>query len=275
MLTARQLRPVTILSTVAALLALVVAAGGLLVDGLYEPFMPTTLLQVGAQAQDLVTVIVAATLLATISRARQGSLRALILWPGWLLYLLYGYLLWSFDAVYTLFFPAYLGIVSLCAFSLIYLLGSLAPDAFRTHLSEGMPRRAIAAVLAIPALMVPPWLVFAVQGAMTGEPASINTVLVLDLGFLIPACVLTAVLVWRGRPRGFIFAGPLLVKMVTTGGALVISSVWGSLEGVPLDPVLPVYAFMVLAGGAALATYMRHIAGEPAVGPAVQVAPES
>jgi hypothetical protein len=253
------LRPVTLLSGLAALLALIAAGAGLIIEGLYEPFMPTTLLQVGAKAQDLVAVAVAITLLAAINRAREGSLRGLLLASGCLLYLLYGYLLWSFDAVYTLFFPAYLAIASLSAFSLIYLLGKLDPGSFRAHLSPGMSRRALALVLAIPALMAPPWLAFAVQGAVAGEPASINTVLVLDLGFLIPACAITALMVWRDRTRGYIFAAPLLVKMVTTGSALVISTLWGYLEGVPLDPVLPVYAAMVVAGGWALRSYLRHV----------------
>jgi hypothetical protein len=133
-------------------------------------------------------------------------------WAGCLGYLIYGYLLWSFEAIYTDLFPVYIAILSLSLFSLVALLGQLEPGSFRRYVSADMPVRTTAVVLALPALMAPPWLSFLMQGVATGAPASINSVLVIDLSFIIPASIATAVLVWWRRTWGFIFGGIMLVK---------------------------------------------------------------
>jgi hypothetical protein len=253
------MRPLAVLSLLAALLTILSSAAGLLIGGFYEPVKETTLLLVGSYAQDAVAIVVALLLLGAVRHAWRGSVRAVLLWAGCLGYFIYGYLLYTFDAAYTPLFPAYVAILGLSIFSLAGLLGGLDSQAIARRVSGGVPARALALVLAVPAAMVPPWIAFLIQGTMAGEPAGINSVLVIDLSFVIPASLLSAYLLWRRRAWGFVFAGPMLVKMTTMGGALTLSALWAATRDVPLDPVLPVYAFMAVVGGAALVTYLRHV----------------
>lgn len=259
----KEILPFSLMSGLAAVLTLIAAISGLLVPGFYEPFMPTTALLAGAYGQDLIALPVALLLLTAILLTGRGSVRALLVWVGCLGYLIYAYLLWSFDAVYTVLFPAYVAILSLSLFSLIGLLGRLDAPTFRTHVAGGIPTRSTAVVVALPAFMAPPWLAFLVQGVMAGQPATINTVLVLDLAFVIPAGIVTAVLLWRRRTWGFIFSGIFLVWMIAMSSALVVSTLWGATLGAPIDPVLPVYALMSILGSVALLRHLRHITAAP------------
>lgn len=261
MFTKKALKPLVITSSLTAVLTVISALAGLLVPGFYEPFISTSLL-VGAYAQDLVSVLVAGILMAAILLTWRGSVRAFLVWAGCLVYLIYAYALYSFDAIYTVFLPAYIAILSLSLFALIGLLGQLDIVAFRRQVAEHLRVRLTAVVLALPALMAPPWLAFLVQGVQAGESAAIHSVLVLDLGFVIPASLVTAVFLWRQHRWGFVFAGMLLVKMVTMSSTLVISTVWGAALGSATDPVWPLYAVMLLVGAAALVHFWRHI-GHP------------
>ena len=54
---------------------------------------------------------------------------------------------------------------------------------------------------------------------------STNVVHVFDLGVVMPAFVITAVLLWRDRPWGYVLAGLLLVKAATIGLA-VLAMMW-------------------------------------------------
>ena len=257
----KQLLPVAILSGLAAVLTLIAAAAGLFVPNFYEPVMPANFL-IGAYAQDLIAIGVALILLGTMVLGLRGSVRALPVWAGCLGYLIYAYLLWSFDAVYTVLYPAYLAILSLSLFAVIILLGRIDAGALRRQVMENLPARSTAAMLLLPAVMLVPWLVFVLQGVAAQTPPATNSVLVIDLTFIIPASVLTAVLLWRRQTWGIIFAGVMLLKMTTMGLALAISAVWGGFAGLAVDPMLPLYGAYTLLGGAALVRYLRYVGGD-------------
>ncbi len=259
MFTRATLKPLTLLSGLAAVLTLIAGSAGLFSPGIYEPFMPTTALLVGGYAQDLVSLVVAGLLLAATTLTWRGSVRAVLVWAGCLGYLIYAYLLWSFDAVYTVLFPAYIAILSLSLFSLVALLGQIDAGSFRRYVSADMPVRSTAIVLALPALMAPAWLSFLMQGVAIGAPASINSVLVIDLSFIIPASIAIAILVWRRRTWGFILGGIMLVKMVMMSTTLTVSSLWVYTVGSVIDPVWPLYLAMALLGSVTLVRYFQHV----------------
>jgi len=260
----KPLRVPGILSALTGLLVLAAASGGLLLPGFYEPFMPTPALLYGGYGQDLMALLVAVLLLLAIPRAVRGSTRAFVFWCGSLGFFIYAYFLWSFEAIYTAMFPIYLLIAALSLYTFIGLLGGLDVDHFRRRFLPGMPVRGMALVLVLPALMAPPWLAFVLQGITAGEPATINTVLVLDLAIIIPGAVWTSISLWRQRSWGYLFAGIFLVKMLTMSGSLVISTLWAVSRGAPVDPVLPLYVVMTLLGGWMLRVYLRQIKPAPA-----------
>lgn len=258
----RRILPFAVLSILAALLTLVAATAGLFV----EDFYPVSGgLLAGAWGQDLVALLAATLILFAVPLALRDSARAVAIWSGCLGYLIYGYLLYSVDALYTSLYPLYIAILGLSVYSLIGLLSGIDAVAFRARIDDHVPIRFIALTLAIPALLLPPWLVFLLQSVIAGEPPVLNTVLVLDLSFVIPAFILTAVLVWKRRDWGFVFAGLALTKLTTMGLSLVISTFWANTAfGIAVDPFqTPIYTAFTLIGGLALALFLRHIHPAP------------
>ncbi|MDX1617082.1 MAG: hypothetical protein R3300_22445 [Candidatus Promineifilaceae bacterium] len=263
MLNREKQRPAAILSALAAPLTLIAATIGLLAPDFYAPYLATLELNIGAYAQDTIAIVVVLIMAPAILAARRGSLRALLIWSGCLGYLIYGYLLYTFDGLYTPLYPLYLAVLGLTIYALISLLAQLDGRAIARTVGPGLPVRAIAAVLAVPLILLPRWLAFVAEGIAAGQAVTLNEVLVIDLAFLIPACVLTAVLVWRRRPWGIIFAGPLLVHIVTLGWSLSLGTLWFYFLGRPVDGLqLVVYLSLALVGGWVLAAYLRHI-GQP------------
>ena len=111
------LRPYYLMGIITAALLAVTGAAGLLVEGIYEPFMNPTTAAV-QNTQDFVSLLAAPVLLAAMYYTGRGSARGLVIWGGILVYTLYYNAFYAFDHVYTQLYPAYLALEGLSAFSL-------------------------------------------------------------------------------------------------------------------------------------------------------------
>ena len=247
---------VALMSALAAILTLIVVAAGLLVPDFYH--MPSRDLLIGVYAQDLVALLIA------VRATRRGSLRGLMVWAGCLAYLVYGYLLYSFDRVFTPLYPVYIAIMSLSIYSLTVLLARLDGPAFAHQVRPGMPVRLIAVVLFSPAVVVVPWIAGLIDTVRTGTPSPYNSIIVLDLGLLIPACIYSAVQLWQRKPWGLILGGVLLVKAASLGWSLTLGMLYYHFLIAPHPDLvqLPFYAFLALFGAYAVARYLQHLAGD-------------
>lgn len=271
MYTHKELTPFVVISGLASLLTILAAAIGLFTAN-YYPIASATY-RVAVKSQDLIAFVAALIILAAVYRTWQGSTRAVIVWAGCLGYLIYSYLLLTMDKIFTPIFPVYIAILGLCLYSLIGLLGRLNADKFRPSISESMPVRFIAVVLAIPLILIPPWIAFISDPVLRVQPNALTTVNVIDLSFVIPACLLSAYLIWRKQVWGYVFSGVMLVKMFTMGLSLVIATFWANIEvGTPIDPMqTPIYAAFMLLGGWAMLRYLSHL--RDAVQPSPRSAP--
>jgi len=62
-----------------------------------------------------------------------------------------------------------------------------------------------------------------------------NPVHVLDLGLYLPAMLLTAVFLWRGRLPGYLLALPLLVFSALTGIGILAIDLVMAMKGLPVN----------------------------------------
>lgn len=253
------LRPHYWMGSLTALLLVITAGAGLMMNGLYRPFLSESIVAF-QWFQDLVSLLFAPVLVVAMMLTRRGSTRAFTLWTGVLLFAGYYYAFYVFDFVYTVYYPLYLAVIGLALWSLLGLLTGADLQAFARQVDERMPVRFIALVLAMTVLFVPIWLSVIVQGIRTQQPGNTDLVFVLDLPFLIPACVYAAVQVWRQRPIGYLLSGPLLFKSGVSGILLTGGEVLKMQRGLPpaLDQ-LAMYLFLAVAGLAALTVYLRHL----------------
>jgi hypothetical protein len=214
-----KLRTAYILSCIIAVLALVAALGGLLIDGLYQG---NDLLVAGWYGNDLVTAMVAIPLLvgSTILSMR-GSRRARLIWMGMLAYTLYNFAYSLFGTAFNSFCLIYVILFDLSILALLFaFIGSDVQELgqrFRTR----TPAKWIAGFMGFVAVGLS-----AVYGAQSlhfvfaGELPEIvtltghltNIVFALDLSLVVPWFVLGAIWLWQRRPWGYVVSAIVNVK---------------------------------------------------------------
>jgi hypothetical protein len=250
------------MSLLIAALLLITAGAGVVMEGIYSPFLNTSLVAF-QWFQDLVSLFFAPLLLAMVIFANRGSLRAFVVWIGILIYVAYYYAFYCFDFIYTVFYPFYLALMGLAVYSMIGLLSMVDLKHFQQHVGDKMPIRLISGVLGMTLLFTPIWLSMMWQSIKTQQVGTTDLVFVLDLPFLIPACALAAVQIWRKRPFGFLLSGPLLFKATVSGVLLTGGEVLKVQFGfAPALDQLALYLFLAIVGVIGLLQYMRNLHDE-------------
>lgn len=247
------------LSGLILLLAVPVHLIGLFVPGIYRDPAVLVPQNVGT---DLVTLCVVIPLLAIAAIAmRHGSLRARLLWLGALGYLVYAYGMYALGVHWNPLFLAYLTLFGLSFFALtIGLIGTDAPRV-RDRTRGRAPVRSVAGYLiGIVVIVAGLWLAEEIGAVLRGSvPASVvqtetptNIVHVFDLGIVLPAFVVAAVMLLRDRPWGYVLAGTLLVK-ASTIGLWVAVMIWLSAgQGFGTPPAFTMFFVALTLCGVAL-----------------------
>lgn len=200
-----------------AFLVAIAAGVGFFIEDLYRD-APVNAAQ--AVGQDLITLVVALpTLLISAILALRESRRAHLVWLGALGYLVYTYLTYTLAIQFN---PLFLGYVALLGLSLYALIGDLATTDFariKAHFSPRTPVKAVSIYLAVVALLFYfNWLSEDILALLAGgvpkgvidSEAPTDIVHVLDMAWILPANVLTAIWLWRRRAVGYALAGTLL-----------------------------------------------------------------
>jgi hypothetical protein len=194
---------------IAICLALVSAVGAF-VDDFYRD-APYLVAQ--AIAQDLVDLFVALpALVVSAVWAKRGSVRARFVWLGVIVYILYSFVIYAFHVKFNSMFLAYVIILGCSLYALIGGLATMDHQRVKARLREGAPLKAFSIFLAIIAVLYYlTWLREAIPASIAGTvPQSVidngtptNSVHVLDLAWVLPALVFTAVTLWRGQPLAY------------------------------------------------------------------------
>jgi hypothetical protein len=211
-----------------ALLVAIAAGGGFFIEDLYRD---TTYFAAQAIGQDLITLLVALPVLVISALlASRGSKRAHLVWLGVLVYLVYSYVIYALAVQFNTLFLVY---VALLGCSLYALIGGLATIDFagiKAHFSQETPVKAVSIFLAVlTVLFYFVWLSDTVPALLAGEvPRSVidngtptNAVHVLDMAWILPATVLTAIWLRRGWALGYVLAGTMLSFLALLALAII------------------------------------------------------
>ncbi len=214
----------------------------------------------------LVLLVVAAPALAWSMWATSGgSVCAPVVWLGATVYIAYNGVLLCFSAVFNRLFLLDVAVLGLAAWTLVALLPAV-------HVRSVLPPRTLrwiggylAAVAVLFGLL---WLRDIVPALLDGgTPASLaglamitNPVEVLDLTFSVPAALLAAALLWRGRPAGLPLSGLLLVMFAIETTSVAVDQVFGHLAD-PAAPLaaVPIMAALTLLGLWPLTVFLRGL----------------
>lgn len=242
------------LTVLLAFLVLIASSAGLFLKGTYA--RETTSYALQSVGQDIENIVAAAVLLLAVYFASKGSLKAFLVWMGVLLALIYSYVIYAFAVHFNSLFLVYVAILGLSFYTLV---GSL----MHLHLEDLQPsfvantKAGLVSVflLVIAILFYFQWLSEDIPALLMGKvPQSVvenglltNPVHVLDMGLLLPAMIITSILLWRRKLLGYILAIPLLVFSILTGIGILAIFVAMSLKGMPTSLVVEFLFAVIIA----------------------------
>lgn len=197
------------------------AAAGLAVDGLYEgPAEVAALLR----GYDAVTLAVAVPLLGvTLLPSLRTSPRACLVRVAVLVYGIYTYATYLFGTDFNDVFLVHVGVFSTSLLALVLTVAGMDVEDVGGRFRERTPARSIGVVLGFLALgLGGMWVFYSLRFAVTGAfpeeselllpPSAVHLAYALDLSLLVPAYAVSAVLVWRRVPWGYVLATVLLLS---------------------------------------------------------------
>ncbi len=219
------------------------------------------------QANDLVMLVLGLPLLAvSYWLSRRGSLRGQLLLTGTLGFILYTYITMCFGAAYNKLFLVYVALFSLSLFAFILCMMSFDLKTLPERFSEKLPRRAIAALLFFAAVFLTlAWLgriaPTVLQDAVPPlENATSMFIQAMDLGVVVPLCVLSGVLLLRRSAWGYLLASVSQLKFLTMGLAVSLMAFNMARVGVPVSIVeLTVFPAMSLINVVLVVVLLKNI----------------
>jgi hypothetical protein len=164
---------------------------------------------------------------------RRGSLRGRFLLTSMMVCFLYNAFHMAFSAAYNNLFIVYTAYFSASLFATILLFASFDLQALPAYFSPRLPRRGIAIFMFIagagPFVL---WLM-EILGALSKNqaPALLDSYATMvtyafDLGIIVPAVWLSAVLLLRRQPLGYLLACPLLILCAVIGLVVLSQTVF-------------------------------------------------
>lgn len=179
------------------------------------------------QANDLVTLILGLPLLAvSFWMARRGSLRGRLLLAGTLGFFLYTYASMCFGTAYNPLFLVYVALFTASLYAFILSMMSFDLQTLPACFSEKLPRGPIAGLLFFAAAFLAlAWLGRIAASFQAGAAPALENVTTMfiqamDLGLIVPLCVLAGILLLRRSAWGYLLASVGMLKFVTMGIAV-------------------------------------------------------
>jgi hypothetical protein len=228
------------LSMLVTFLVLLASGAGLFLKSTYARETASYALQ--SVGQDIENLVAAAALLLTAYLVSKGSVKAFLVWMGVLLALIYSYVIYAFAVHFNSLFLVYVAILGLSFYALVGSLIRLHLQGLQASFAANTKARPVSVFLLVVAILFYlQWLSEDIPALVTGKtPQSVmenglltNPVHVLDMGLLLPAMIITAILLWRRKLLGYILAIPLLVFSILTGIGILAIFVAMSMKGMP------------------------------------------
>jgi hypothetical protein len=202
-------------------------------------------------AQDYVTLFVAIPLLMlSLIGYRKRSLRAHFLMAGILGYFLVTYLFYMTMGMYNRLFMAYVALLGLTFFGFFLTVKELSRFMTPGIFPKNTPNRFVGGFLIFNALAIALlWLGVIIPPIADGTiyPAELHhyTTLIVqgfDLGLLLPICLITGIMLLRGKPEGYLYGTVyvgFLSLLMTALTAKIIAMAIHQVNVIPVIFIIP------------------------------------
>jgi hypothetical protein len=247
------------LALAAAILMALASAGGIWLPFVYVEETASWAAQ--GTGQDIVNLaVVLPAMLIALYAASVGSLRAVLVVLGLLIYVVYSYVLYAFFVHFNLLFPIYVATLGTSFWALVGIVLDVRHERVR-ELFDGKTGRAQSVYLMASGLVFGGlWISSIATSIASGDTPRelveaglpVNPVHVLDLAFVLPAMVVTSILLWKRHPLGWLWAVPLVTFAAAMGSAIVGMMAVMKTAGLPV----PAAVVAAMAISASLALYL-------------------
>jgi hypothetical protein len=205
-----------VLWLVVACLSLIAAFIGVFNQDVYSKVVSPRLLP-GTIAQDAITIIAGLVLLFLGLRTNDADIKRQIVATSLLAYLFYGYGIYVIDQLYNSLYILYMAILALSFWAIVYGLVNINQDVLR-RIETPKPVRylSIGCLIFIPLLFYSLWTGQLLPLMRTGDKIEFgNAIYILDMVFILPAFIISAILVIKKNALGLILAPILFFKAFT------------------------------------------------------------
>lgn len=237
---------------------------GIFTSSLYSQETANWALQ--AVGQDIGNLIAIVIFLFSTYFLSKNSIKAFFVWLGTLFYFIYAYLIYAFFIHFNYLFLVYVAVLGLSFYTLI---GSLIEQNFndltksfisKHQKSAGFLLIIIGSLFAILWLseIIPALLSTSIPKSLLNTGLWVNPIQVIDLSIVLPAMIITGVLLIRKKILGHLFSAPWLTFSFLMGSSIVSTIVMELISGnisaiVPLTMV----GIITLSSAVVLGMYLK------------------
>jgi hypothetical protein len=193
-------------------LAMIAALGGILIKGLYDNLFQADYLP-GAVAQDIITILLSLFVIFLIATTKEDSVKKQVIVIGIISSQCYLYGILTIERVYNSFYLIYLAIFALSFWSLIYSLAGFRAQNFqKMRLNDSMLKITAISSIAIAVIFILLWVMSLIP--LMREHNRIEylySIYILDLGFVMRAFIITAIMSLRKMPFGTLMAPAMMI----------------------------------------------------------------
>lgn len=213
--------------------------------------------------------VVLPTIAISAFLASRGSHRAKLVWLGALVYLVYSYVIDAFVVRFNSMFLVYVALLGCSLYALIGGLATTSSVSVKASSTDRTPVRTVSIFLAVLAvLFYAIWLRETVLALLSGAvPPSVrqngtatNAVHVLDMAWMLPAFLITAVMLWRKQALGYVLGGAALSFVTLLALAVLSMVVFFIRVGYPVAmPQVVVFAIVFALSLGLLVSYLKAL----------------
>ncbi len=212
----KNLKTNKILWLLVAILSLIAALIGVFNQDVYSNVLRTDLLP-GTISQDLITILAALTLIFLSLKTDDSDAKKQIVIISLLAYIFYGYGIYVIERLYNSLYLLYMAIFSLSFWALVYSLFSIDKDALKNIKAPTWVKNLLAGFLIFTALLFYfLWTSQLIPLMRVGEKIDfLYAIYILDMALVLPAILISAVLIIKKKSLGLVFAPILFIKAFT------------------------------------------------------------
>lgn len=212
-------------------------------------------------ASDFITLIIAVpvTLIALFYSYR-NSFKAELVLTGMLGYFLYTYMSYVFLWNYNVLFIVYVAIMSLSFYGFIIMMTSFDLTSIKDHFIDPLKTKSIIGFQLFVAIMVgmlwlskltPSWFNAATPVGL--EHYTTLVIQAMDLGFIVPTTIISAILLYQRKPLGYLLSSVILIKGIALLSSITAMAINMMISGVETSIIeIAIFGLLDLFGVYAL-----------------------